>query len=124
MNPPIINICLERRAGPVRKDTIVYYQRELVLTLIKQFLKSELIALTNKDNILVLITENDVSKGWVNKPKGMLQILLEHGFIDEGQVKNVRSSRYLKDGRKGDIDADGKLTKEGQHHSLHTLLMK
>ena len=51
------------------------------MTLIKQFLKSELIALTNKDNILVLITENDVSKGWVNKPKGMLQILLDHGFI-------------------------------------------
>ena len=30
----------------------------------------------------------------------------------------------MKDGRKGDVDADGKLTEEGENYSLNALLMK
>ena len=84
-------------------------------TTVKRFLKSELIVLANENNVPISTSENNVTKGWVNKPKGILQILWERGFIDEFQVKSPRSSRYSKDGRKGDVDADGKLTEEGEH---------
>ena len=54
----------------------------------------------------------------------MLRILWERRFIDESQVKSARSSRYSKDCKKGDLDADGNLTDKGEHYSLNALLMK
>ena len=74
-------------------------------TTVKRFLKSELIVLAIENNVPISISENVVIKGWVNAPKGMLQILWERGFIDDTQVKISRSSRYSKDGRKDDVDA-------------------
>ena len=93
-------------------------------TTVKRFLKSELIVLAIENNVPISISENVVIKGWVNAPKGMLQILWERGFIDDTQVKSSRSSRYSKDGRKDDVDASGKLTEEGENYSLNALLMK
>jgi len=43
----------------------------------------------------------EIDKGWVGKPKGMLQILWEQGLIDERKLAS-----YTNDGRK---DADGAL---------------
>lgn len=82
--------------------------------------------LEKKHDIVLSISnlENNVTKGWVNKPKGMLQMLWERGFIDEAQVNSPRSSRYPKDGRKGDVDVDRKLSEEGERYSLSALLMK
>ena len=33
-----------------------------------------------------------VEEGWVNKPKGMLQILYEHGFLDQSKVNSYTLS--------------------------------
>lgn len=82
--------------------------------------------LKTKDDIVlsISITYNNVFKGWMHKPKGMLQILWERGFINLSKVKSTRSSRYSKDGKKGDLDDEGKLTEESRLYSLKVLLMK
>jgi len=81
--------------------------------------------LETKDDIVTSIskTDNTVVKGWMHKPKGMLQILWERGFIDSTMVKTARSSRYSKDGKKGDLNDEGALTEEGKQYSLKSLLM-
>jgi hypothetical protein len=56
-------------------------------------------------------------EGWVGKPKGMLQILYERGFID---LQNVK--KYRKDSKTQDLDADGKLKEELKPFILSHLL--
>ena len=57
-----------------------------------------------KNNIPITKTEPKVIKGWVNQPKGMLQILYERGFIDP----NIDIRKYTEKGLKlddGSLDA-------------------
>jgi hypothetical protein len=54
--------------------------------------------------ISIFVSEDKIREGWLNKPKGMKQILYERGFID---VKNL--ALYSKDGPK---DSDGKVIDE------------
>ena len=48
----------------------------------------------------IKIDENKIMEGWVNKPKGSLQILFERRWINPNQIK-----RYTKDGHKDPIGA-------------------
>jgi hypothetical protein len=41
------------------------------------------------------VQEARINEGWMEKPKGMLQVLWEHSFIDEAIIQ-----KYTADGRK------------------------
>jgi hypothetical protein len=58
------------------------------------------LALCGQQNILVTVEEYQVKEGWLGKPKGMLQILWDRGWIDSTKVVSGRSMRYSKDGKK------------------------
>ena len=78
----------------------------------KRYLVVDLIAMCNENNIDVQKnTSNDIP-GWLGKPKGMLQILFERGYINQELVTNPRSMRNTKMGKKDDIDVEnGKVHK-------------
>ena len=57
--------------------------------------------LATKNNIPIEYEMKKVKEGWMGKPKGMLQILRERGFIDfEGKEMKAVVSYYTVDGRK------------------------
>jgi hypothetical protein len=75
----------------------------------QRYLKADLLALCGQRNILVTIKECQVKEGWLGKPKGMLQILWERGWIDLTKDVSGRSMRYSKDGKKEDFGEDRKV---------------
>jgi hypothetical protein len=58
------------------------------------------VALCGPGNISITVEEQKVKEEWLGKPKGMLQILCEYGWIDSSKVVTARSMRYSKDGKK------------------------
>ncbi len=66
-------------------------------------------ALCGPRNICTTVEEQKVKEGWLGKPKGMLQVLWERGWIDSSKVVTARRMRYSKDGKKEDFGEDGKL---------------
>ena len=48
----------------------------------RRFIKPELVEICTASKVEVTITSQNVRLGWVGKPKGMLQILFERGYID------------------------------------------
>jgi hypothetical protein len=78
----------------------------------QRYLKADLLALCGQRNISVTVEECQVKEGWLGKPKGMLQILCERGWIDSTKVVSGRSMRSSKDGKKEDFGEDGKLKDE------------
>ena len=69
------------------------------------------------------VTIRNIRPGCCNKPKGMLQILYERGFIDVTLVRTPRSMRYSKDGKKEEMDAEtGEVKDECKCFSLTHLL--
>ena len=53
-------------------ELLIELRKNGVDTTMKRFLKHELVALAIKNNIPVTYTQGDITKGWVNQPKGML----------------------------------------------------
>ena len=90
----------------------------------QRFLKEELLALCEQRNLPVTIEEAEVKDGWLERPKGMLQILWERGWIDATKVVSPRSLRYSKDGKKEDLGEDGKLKDENRQFVLSHLLQQ
>jgi hypothetical protein len=50
-----------------------------------------------ENHISLYNKEDDIEKGWIGQPKGMLQILWEYGFIDPSVEDPKRY--YSKDGK-------------------------
>jgi hypothetical protein len=71
------------------------------------------VALCAQRNLPITIEEQEVKEGWLGKPKGMLQILWERGWINSSEVGSARCMRYSKDGKKEDFGEDGKLKEKG-----------
>jgi len=93
-------------SGPVIKkdlskcEMLVELRKSGYDTSKKRYLKDELLELCKLQNI---DTKKDVRKkeeGWVGKPKGMLHILFERGYIDKTKVIHPRSMAYSKNGKK------------------------
>jgi len=74
--------------------------------------KKQLVERCTENNIPTSVEEPKIIEGWINKPKGKLQILWERGWID---VDNL--NKYTNDGR---VDAFGILDKS---FSLHHLML-
>ncbi len=68
------------------------------------------------------VKEYQVKEGWLGKPKGMLQILWERGWIDSTQV--VIGRGVIQKMEKKDFDEDGKLKDENQQYVLSYLLSR
>ena len=68
--------------------------------------KDELERIAALKNIELTYEYNIKKEGWMGKPKGLLQILWERGFIDEQNL-----NLYTLKGRKNQLDEDGKLKK-------------
>jgi hypothetical protein len=85
-------------------------------------LKADLLAICDQRNILVTNEECQVKEGWLGKPKGMLQILWERGWIDSTKVVSGRSMRYSKDGKKEDFGEDRKVKDDKLQYVLTYLL--
>jgi hypothetical protein len=66
----------------------------------QRYLKEDLVALCDPRSICTTVEEQKVKEGWLEKPKGMLQVLWERGWIDLSKVVIARSMRYSKDGKK------------------------
>jgi hypothetical protein len=88
----------------------------------QRYLKEDLLALCGQRNLPTTVEEQGVKEGWLGKPKGMLQILWERGWIDSSKVVSARSMRYSKDGKKEDFGEDGKLKEASQQYALSYLL--
>jgi hypothetical protein len=82
------------------------------------------VALCGQRNISVTIEEQNVKEGWLGKPKGMLQIVWEPGWIDLTKVVTVRSMRYSNDGKKEHFGQDGKLKEASRQYALSYLLQQ
>lgn len=84
----------------------------------KRYLLSELEALCQNMAIPLTVDEPQVKPGWMNKPKGMLQILYERGWINTA----IPLSTYTKTGRKEDFDEEKNLMEDGKIFCLTYLL--
>ena len=62
--------------------------------------KQELIALCNNNDITITHKVTKIKEGWVGKPKGLLQVLWERGFID-----TTKLSSYTLTGKKTELGA-------------------
>ena len=88
-------------------------------------MKDELIELARNNNIIIEKITQNIKSGWCDKPKGMLQILWEQGWIDSNLVKTSRTMRYSKSGKKIDMDKEtGVIKEECKKFSLVHLLSK
>ena len=111
------------RREKLKNELLVELRKSGVDTTKRRFLKTELITLCAQHSIPIFVDEMNVEPGWFNKPKGMLQILFERGWIDETKVKTPRSMSYSKEGKKDKhFDEDGKLNDVGREFCLTHLL--
>jgi hypothetical protein len=62
--------------------------------------KDELQVLCKTKDLPIVEELDEVVKGWEEKPKGMLQILWERGFIDPAKKKE----EYTVDGKKMSLE--------------------
>ena len=101
---------IEKNTNSVRQKTKIELlqdlQKKRIDTTSKRFLKTELIAMCNSHSIPTEITVVDIRPGWSNRPKGILQILYERGFIDKNLVVKPTRMRYTREGRKSDLDKE------------------
>ena len=60
-----------------------------------------------------------VEEGWVGRPKGLLQVLWERGWIDEKRI-----SEYSLKGTKNQMDDNGNILPQYRHFVLRTLMFE
>ena len=60
-----------------------------------------------------------IEEGWVGRPKGLLQVLWERGWIDEKRI-----SEYSLKGTKNQMDDNGNILPQYRHFVLRTLMFE
>ena len=92
-------------------------------TTTRRFLKTEFLEMYNARNVSTKSTNTVVIPEWCNKPKGILQILYERGFIGPAEVKTPSKMQYSKDGKQNHFHTNtGKLKADYEKHLLTRLL--
>jgi hypothetical protein len=103
---------------PKRNKTIVELKLELgPLTILndrRNYRLAELQEIARSHNIDTKIEKTRVKKGWEGQPKGLLQVLWERGWIDEGRL-----DRYTMDPA---TDEDGEVLEGAEEWSLRCLM--
>jgi hypothetical protein len=102
----------------MRNKTVAKLKAELgplgVLNDRCQYRLAELQQIASDKNLDVRVERTRERKGWVGQPKGLLQVLWERGWIDEGQLE-----RYTIDIAD---DNDGKVLEGAESWSLKYLM--
>ena len=80
--------------------------------------REELEQMAEKNKIQLTNEVDLVEEGWLGKPKGLLQVLWERGWVDERKL-----SEYSLNGQKHQMDAEGKIKEEYHNFVLRTLMM-
>ena len=99
-------IKLKQKEGPIFKkelsksELLIELRKKGYDTTKKRYLKPELITICNSNDISITKDVRKKTEGWLNQPKGMLQVLYERGFIDVTKVNHPRSMSYSKKGKK------------------------
>ncbi|KAI2498015.1 hypothetical protein MHU86_16452 [Fragilaria crotonensis] len=105
-------------APRTRNKTIAELKTDLaVLSVLndrRQYRLSELQELATTNNIDTKIIRTREKKGWQGQPKGLLQVLWERGWIDEGQI-----DKYTMDLAK---DEDGNVLEDAENWSLKYIM--
>jgi hypothetical protein len=113
---------LDRETGVVRTLDIVKadLQKELIAKGVSAHgTRKQLVSICERNNIPVRRTIPMIQEGWVGKPKGMLQILWERGFIDTAaKTPQEAAEFYTVNGRK---DAFGNIL---ENTSLKKLMQR
>jgi hypothetical protein len=103
---------------PTRNKTIAELKVELgplnVLSERRQYRLAELQDIATNNNIDPKIEKTRDKKGWEGQPKGLLQVLWERGWIDEGQLE-----KYTMDPA---TDDDGEVLEGAEDWSLRCLM--
>ena len=103
---------------PLRNKTIAELKLELApLTTLSErrnYRLAELQEIARKNNIDTKVEKTRVKKGWEGQPKGLLQVLWERGWIDQGQLE-----KYTMDPA---TDDDGKVLEGAEDWSLRCLM--
>ena len=79
--------------------------------------KDELHRLAERYGISLTHQHDIIEEGWLGKPKGMLQILWERGWIDVTKLDH-----YSEKGKKNHVDDEGKVKEEYIQYVLHNLM--
>ncbi len=82
-------------------------------------MKEETKELANNHQIELTYSENEMIDGWVGRPKGMLQVLWERGWINKLELE-----KYSVDGKSSQKDEFGKVREEYKTYVLRTLMSK
>ncbi|KAI2499926.1 hypothetical protein MHU86_14547 [Fragilaria crotonensis] len=102
----------------MRNKTIAELKAELgpldVLNDRRQYRLAELQQIARDRNLETRVERTRERKGWAGQPKGLLQVLWERGWIDEGQLE-----RYTIDVAK---DSDGEVLEDAERWSLKYLM--
>ena len=81
--------------------------------------KERIEQLAKEYGILLTCSVEVVEEGWLGKPKGLLQVLWERGWVDENRV-----SEYSLKGTKNQIDEEGNILPEHRRSILRSLMME
>ena len=80
-------------------------------------LKEELERLAIEHEVELSYELEEVEEGWCRKPKGLLQVLWERGWINKENV-----SKYSLKGNEFQKDSDGKILPEHRRFILRSLM--
>jgi len=79
---------------------------------------NELHILASNHGVAIETEEDEIIQGWMNKPKELLQILWEQGWINPNEnIKNC-----VKDKRKIWLDPQGKVLQEFENNAKNFIL--
>ena len=87
------------------------------VNLIKHYSRDQLHQLALENEIVLTFTEPVVIPGWLGKPKGLLQVLWERGWINEVEI-----GIYSVDGEDEHRDENNQVKDEFQRYVLRTLM--
>ena len=85
----------------------------------KYYSREEIEKLAQKYKIDLTYGQKEIIEGWVCKPKGLLQVIWERGWINTEEL-----NKYSGDGKSCQKDEFGKVTKENKRFVLRTLMLK
>jgi len=80
---------------------------------------NELHILASNHGVAIETEEDEIIQGWMNKPKGLLQILWEQGWINP----NENINDYVKDKRKSWLDLRGKVLEQFENDAKKLFLL-
>jgi len=83
----------------------------------RYYKRDEINEIATVNGIRLTYEEPEIVKGWVGRPKGMLQVLWERGWIDCSKLEE-----YSANGKKNKKDESGKVRPEFQQYVLRTLM--